>query len=301
MSEQAEQKAEKPKRERKPKEAIIVAPEPDVRLGSLAIQNPEELVRQAASLATALAEIINQQKLYSIIRNKRGEANKYVKCEGWTTMGAMLGVVPVEDYCRPLPNGNGFEAKINLIRGKDGGLVGSASAECTHDEANWKARDSYSLRSMALTRATSKAFRLSFSWIIKLAGFEVTPAEEMMAEEDASVTRQQVEAEVERQKHGETPQNAPQTHQEAARQPNGAARALFIAHPPAFENKYAFVTGLEAVKAYGLKSYIERDAKGLWIDVDKGWRVPIECVAELTRVAMGLECPVHVQTPKNRV
>ena len=32
---------------------------------------------------------------------------------------------------------------------------------------------------MALTRATGKAFRLGFSWIITLAGYEATPAEEM--------------------------------------------------------------------------------------------------------------------------
>ena len=33
---------------------------------------------------------------------------------------------------------------------------------------------------MAITRATGKAFRLSFSWIMKLAGFQPTPAEEMV-------------------------------------------------------------------------------------------------------------------------
>jgi hypothetical protein len=33
---------------------------------------------------------------------------------------------------------------------------------------------------MAVTRATGKAYRLAFSWIMNLAGYEVTPAEEMM-------------------------------------------------------------------------------------------------------------------------
>jgi hypothetical protein len=32
---------------------------------------------------------------------------------------------------------------------------------------------------MAITRATGKAARLAFSWIVSMSGFEVTPAEEM--------------------------------------------------------------------------------------------------------------------------
>jgi hypothetical protein len=34
---------------------------------------------------------------------------------------------------------------------------------------------------MAQTRATSKAFRMSFSWVAVLAGFKATPAEEMIS------------------------------------------------------------------------------------------------------------------------
>lgn len=173
-----------------PQEAIIPS-ESEVRLGSLSIHNPVEIVKTASEIATALADIINQKELYSIIPS-RGKKLKYVRCEGWTTMGAMLGVVPIEEYCRPLPDNKGFEAKVKLLRVKDGGQVGAASAECTYDEDNWSDRDSYSLRSMSLTRATSKAFRLSFSWIIKLAGFEPTPAEEMMQSDGSTRLAQEV-------------------------------------------------------------------------------------------------------------
>jgi hypothetical protein len=38
---------------------------------------------------------------------------------------------------------------------------------------------------MAQTRATGKACRLAFSWIMSLAGYEPTPAEEMMPIVDA--------------------------------------------------------------------------------------------------------------------
>ena len=169
MSEETQKEA-KPKR----KVLAIVPVEPEVRLGSLAVQDPKDLVRRGTELATALADIIEQKQLFVVIQKR-----KYVKAEGWLTLGAMLGVVPIEEYCRRLPDSKGFEAKINLIRAKDGGLVGAASAECTYDEKNWVGRDSYSLRSMSLTRATGKAFRLSFGWIMKLANYEATPAEEM--------------------------------------------------------------------------------------------------------------------------
>lgn len=170
----------------------IVPADSEVRLGSLSIHNPVEIVKTASEIATALADIINKQELYSVIGGRGGQKRKYVRCEGWTTMGAMLGVVPMEEYCRPLPDNKGFEAKVKLVRVKDGGQVGAASAECTYDEDNWSDRDSYSLRSMSLTRATSKAFRLSFSWIIKLAGFEPTPAEEMTQSDGSTKLAQEV-------------------------------------------------------------------------------------------------------------
>lgn len=147
---------------------------PQVHLGSIAVRNPNDMVAKATEMADALAQIIMKQGLYKVINNR-----KYVMVEGWTTLGAMMGIVPVEEYCQPLPDAAGFEAKVKLIRASDGGIVGAASAECTRTENNWSKRDSYAVRSMSITRATGKAYRLSFSWIMKLAGFEATPAEEM--------------------------------------------------------------------------------------------------------------------------
>jgi len=73
-----------------------------------------------------------------------------------------------------------------LVRMSDGACIGRASAECgAPDELDkygkpvWSTRPRYARRSMAQTRATGKACRLAFSWIMALAGYEVTPAEEM--------------------------------------------------------------------------------------------------------------------------
>lgn len=261
---------EKPKR--KVKEAII-AVQPEVRLGSIGVANPAQMVSRASEIASALADIINQRKLFSVIQGR-----KFVKCEGWTVMGAMLGVIPVEDYCRLLPAGNGFEAKINLLRSGDGGIVGGASAECTRDEQNWKKRDSYSLRSMALTRATGKAFRLSYSWIIQLAGFQPTPAEEMVGEEDAAVDRKAVEDEVERQKKGNAPQNGSNAQQMPPTTLFWTCPDKFNGHRGVFLNLKEFGAGLNEVAAEGLRQVLKKYLKG---DEESGMWVPTSGAASM--------------------
>jgi len=72
-----------------------------------------------------------------------------------------------------------YEATVSLIRVNDGAVIGRGSAICGMDEDTWATRPNYARRSMAITRATGKAYRLGFSWIMTLAGYEPTPAEEM--------------------------------------------------------------------------------------------------------------------------
>ena len=52
--------------------------------------------------------------------------------------------------------------------------------ECGRDEPDWMKRPAFQRRSMAVTRATGKAARLAFSWIMVLAGFQACPAEEII-------------------------------------------------------------------------------------------------------------------------
>lgn len=137
---------------------------------------PSQVIAQATMLAKGLADLINTRQLYKVIKER-----KYVFVDGWTTLGAMLGVVPIEESVTITEDGD-YLATVKLIRTKDGQQVGGASALCGTDEPTWMSRPRYARRSMATTRATGKAFRLSFSWIMKLAGYEPTPAEEMPVE-----------------------------------------------------------------------------------------------------------------------
>jgi len=62
---------------------------------------------------------------------------------------------------------------------RSGNIVSSAWHQCSRSERNWSDRDSFALASMATTRATGKAFRQNWSWVMRIHGFEPTPAEEM--------------------------------------------------------------------------------------------------------------------------
>jgi len=88
-----------------------------------------------------------------------------------------------------------YTAIVELVRITDQAVISRASAECgAADEYDrngnllWSKRPRYARRSMAQTRATGKACRMSFSWIMKLAGYEPTPAEEMPDYEQSTQT-----------------------------------------------------------------------------------------------------------------
>jgi hypothetical protein len=133
--------------------------------------DPTEVVEAAKRAATPLVDVIRSQKLSVKIG-----PSEHVRVEGWTLLGSMLGVFPVCVWTRPLEDG--WEARVEA-RTRAGEVVGAAEAECLRSEKTWANRDDYALRSMAQTRATSKALRQPLGFVMQLAGFNPTPAEEM--------------------------------------------------------------------------------------------------------------------------
>jgi hypothetical protein len=160
--------------------ALVPRESSEIELGTLRANTPAALLAAASSVATPLAEMIDKQGLANNIQGRQ-----YVRCEGWTTMGAMLGVVP-QEVSNVASQDGVYVATVELVNIKTGNVVGRASAECgAPDELDrngqpiWSNRPAYARRSMAATRATSKAFRLSFSWVMVMAGYSATPAEEV--------------------------------------------------------------------------------------------------------------------------
>ncbi len=138
--------------------------------------DPVQLVEIATAQANALARVIRDKRLFVSIRGR-----EHVKVEGWTLLGSMLGVFPVLAWTKQL-DGGGWEARVEA-RTLAGQIVGAAESQCTPFESLWDERDDYALRSMAQTRATSKALRLPLGFVMALAGYDATPAEEMPRDE----------------------------------------------------------------------------------------------------------------------
>ncbi len=136
--------------------------------------DPNEIVQRATDTANALAKVVRDKKL-----TVRIQKSDHVRVEGWTLLGTMLGVFPVCVWSRKLEDG--WEARVEA-RTLAGLVVGAAEAMCTRAEKTWGSRDDYALRSMAQTRATSKALRQPLGFVMTLAGFDPTPAEEMPRE-----------------------------------------------------------------------------------------------------------------------
>lgn len=157
-------------------EAMIVREEESA---AMVADSPKEMIRRGAEQASAIAELIEKQKLFSVIGGK-----KYVRVEGWVPIARMNGVIPRE--VETVENDDGsFVSVVALVKVTDGTEITQASAECGGpSEPMWQDRPKYARRSMAQTRATGKACRLAYSWIQALAGFEPTPAEEMMYDEN---------------------------------------------------------------------------------------------------------------------
>lgn len=155
-----------------PGQALVVShghpPAPVTLFGT---DDPAGVVRRATEAAKPLADVVRKQKLATNIHGR-----EHVRVEGWTLLGSMLGVFPVCTWTRKLEDG--WEARVEA-RTRDGSIVGAAEAECLRSESTWKSRDDYALRSMAQTRATSKALRQPLGFVMQLAGFDPTPAEEM--------------------------------------------------------------------------------------------------------------------------
>lgn len=151
------------------------------------------------SLANELTKLIVEKKLTTNIQGKN-----YVNVEGWMFCGSALGLNPVitevTDLTRRGTDPSQVEikymAKCEVRNITSGQLVATGVALCSNYERTKKGFDEYAILSMAQTRAIGKAYRNLLAWLMKAAGFEATPAEEMDFAKDETPTKKPVVVEV---------------------------------------------------------------------------------------------------------
>lgn len=154
--------------------------------------DPDESMQRATAAATALKNALSQQGMITKIQGR-----DHVNVEGWQTLGSLVGAYPrvrenaVRALSRPADLENeaitgqlklgrtfGFVAYCEVVN-RDGMVIGGAEGRCDRSENTWRTRDDSALSSMAQTRALSKAMRAPLGFIVQLAGYSATPAEEM--------------------------------------------------------------------------------------------------------------------------
>lgn len=153
-----------------------------------------------SQFAIELKKFVVDNNLYSAI----GEKN-FVHVEGWQFAGASMGLFPIIEKVEDIsPKDKTFKydtkyqksietpvfkyrAEVKIVNLKTGETVGYGVAICSNEEQKKKTFDEFAVASMAQTRAVGKAFRLSLGWVMKLAGYEATTAEEVdeTVDEDA--------------------------------------------------------------------------------------------------------------------
>jgi hypothetical protein len=149
-------------------------------------------------VAVELKEFVDKQNLFTNIKGKN-----FVYVEGWQFAGASLGIrAVVEEVTNLNPMGEDEEikymAKVKLYHNDQ--VFGAGVATCSNKEYSKKSFDEYAVVAMAQTRAVSRAYRNSLGWIMKLAGYEATPYEEVLETPNASPDKKQAIIEANRDK-----------------------------------------------------------------------------------------------------
>jgi hypothetical protein len=183
-------------------------------------EQPEEVLAKATQIANSLNSLVNERGLAVDV----GRGRKHLEVSAWQALGWLLGALGgealhaetvwtrrvldpdgqpvrhrytahVKQYYSKKQGGglksettyevDGFDWEACVeVRTAAGVLVGRAEAMCSRAEGGWGTSDDYAVRSMAETRAESRAYRRAAGWIVAIAGYSPTPAEEMRSQRE---------------------------------------------------------------------------------------------------------------------
>ncbi len=151
---------------------------------------PQDVVDNATIQSKLLMDIVAKTKCFQEIADK-----KYLQVEAWETIGAFNQTHAETESIKPIIVNTetiGYQAHVRLW--KDGVIVGGAVMPCYFSEncCRGKEGDARHRASMsaAQTFATSKAYRMNFSYVAILAGYQPTPSEEMWEDGTPTAAKQ---------------------------------------------------------------------------------------------------------------
>lgn len=171
---------------------------------------PEAVLRAAELVARSITSIVKKNNWEISIAGR-----PHLRVEAWETLAQMykcaVRIVAGSTNQINVNGVHGWEAAAEVIHLPTGQIIGRGEGMCLSDEDNWSTRPKYetwaeakdagreerkflgdvsvpsfALRSMAQTRAAAKALKLNFSWVIVMAGYQGTPAEEAIEGENGN-------------------------------------------------------------------------------------------------------------------
>jgi hypothetical protein len=181
-------------------QAEIMIPQGDELLQVRMGRNPETLIKEATLCADALMRVVKKNGWAINFGGKKD----HLWFEAWAFLATMYRVTPrvVPGMTKFIEIGGviGYEAEAEAFHVPSQTIVSTGNAMCLNDEENWGLRPKYEwrgqgnarervkvgevavplfqLRSMAETRAMSKALKGPFSWVVAMAGFAPNTVEE---------------------------------------------------------------------------------------------------------------------------
>jgi hypothetical protein len=188
-------------------------------------REPEEVLAEARKAAIALKQVVSLKKNPVMFGGEQ-----YLEREDWGTVAKFYGCTAktIETRYVEFGGARGWEA-VAVVIDRSMNEIGRAESMCLSDEDQWgevakyewqdelddngkkiwvegpngKKRPKgkrvqvgtvpkplFQLRSMAATRAEAKALKGVFSWVVVLAGYQPTPAEEMVGNENFEEQRE---------------------------------------------------------------------------------------------------------------
>lgn len=130
---------------------------------------------EVLQMAKTLKAYVVKENLFANIKGKN-----YAMVEGWMFAGFLTGLNVIVEEPKDLSNDKEVKWSCTArIYDNKGTLVANGFALCSNKEAIKKGFDEYAIMSMSQTRAIGKAYRNKIGWVMKLAGYEGTPKEEM--------------------------------------------------------------------------------------------------------------------------
>jgi hypothetical protein len=137
-------------------------------------------LQRGAAIARQLRDYIAQARM-----TVRIQGRDYVRIEGWQVLCHLCQLpLPSIVSVRREERDNGYCYIAEAVL-QHGGREYRAYGLCSSTEPNWANKPEFQLMSMAQTRAVGKVLRLLLGWVVTLAGYEPTPAEEMVIEDPA--------------------------------------------------------------------------------------------------------------------